>query len=176
MYIAWACFRNDKDVVAEYSETTKTKVTIIFKMFAKHVGLTVFTIAAFGFVNATNFKRLAFPDNDVRNHVPGARSSRAVSGPGSAVLRILLKGAEEMSTNDKFNRIFIKHGSKYEAISDFNALNCENVIYKRFGVSGVKGNASFKLKIDAFSQSTIVVSDPNMAKSIKIIYTKTPDQ
>ena len=92
------------------------------------------------------------------------------------MLRILLKGAEEMSTNDKFNRIFIKHGSKYEAISDFNALNCENVIYKRFGVSGVKGNASFKLKTDAFSQSrpTIVVSDPNMAKSIKIIYTKTP--
>ena len=144
-------------------------------MFGQHVGLPVFIITAFVFVNATNFKRVISPDNDgndVRSHVPVARSSRAVTGTGSAVLRYLLKGAKEVPTESPFNRKFLKQGTEDDAISDFNALNCKAVKRKSYGATGVKGNAIVKLVLNDFSRSTIVVSDPNMAKSIKVIYIK----
>ena len=71
-------------------------------------------------------------------------------------------------------RKYFKQGTKSNAISDFESLNCKVVRYRDYGAIGVSGNTKVKLTLKNKTNTrlpTLQISDSkNMDKSIKIVY------
>ena len=117
--------------------------------------------------------------DDIKNHVTGVRWPRALpTGIGrSFLVRRIMKGTKEAETMSTKYRKFFKQGTEDDAISDFNALGSHISDNRRAGAIGVADGVKFRLSIKDKSNSwlpTMRISDPNMPKSIKIVYIDKP--
>ena len=132
--------------------------------------------SAFLPVNSADFKRLDFPENDgydVTSHETCARGPRSVHGIVSSVLRALLKGTKEVETRSTIYRKYLKKGAELDAISDFNSLNFKVARNRNYGAIGIKGDTKVKLTLKDKTNHwlpTIGIRNPNMDKSVKIVY------
>ena len=88
-----------------------------------------------------------------------------------------MKGTKEVPTKSPNHRKFLKQGTEHDAISDFNSMNPVDVNTRSYGADGLVGDTKFRLKLRDSRNSklpTILISDPEMAKQIKIVYINNP--
>ena len=132
--------------------------------------------SAFLPVNSADFKRLDISENDgydITSHVTGTRWPRSVHSIGGSVVRALLKGTKQVETRSTVYRKYLKQGTAFDAISDFNSLNFKIRTNKNYGAIGIKGHTKVKLTLKDKTNHwlpTIGIRNPNMDKSVKIVY------
>ena len=147
----------------------------MYSWFSTYVILSSYLI-----VNAADVSILSYPaddGSDIKSHVAGTRWYRSVPGIADSVVKAFMKGAKEVPTNSPVYRKFLKRGSESDAIEDFNSLNSEIVKGQGYGAVGVIGDTKVRLNIRDKRNSklpTVQIWDPNMAKSVKIVYINKP--
>lgn len=131
-------------------------------------------------VDAADVERLSYPADDrsdTMSHVIGTRWSRSVAGIADVVVKAFMKGAKEVSSKSPNYRKFLKKGTEFDAVTDFNSLNSNIVKRQGYGAIGVMGDSKVKLKLRDGKNSnlpTVQIWDPNMEKSVKFVYINKP--
>ena len=124
-------------------------------------------------VGAADFSE--FAGNDVmQNHMTDSRWRRSVPWE---IVRAIMKGTIEAKTRSTRYRKFFKQGSDNDAISDFNGLKSKVILREPYGSTGYVGKTRIQLTIKDKTNSwlpTLQISDPSMAKEIKIVYLNKP--
>ena len=146
-----------------------------FSSRSTYVLLSVYVI-----LNAVDSERLSYQADDgydIKRYVTGTGLSRSVPGIADAVVKAFMKGAREVPTKSTVYRKFLKQGTGFDAIAEFNSLNADNVSRNGYGAIGVTGDTRVKLTLrdrEISGLPTVQIWDPNMAKSVKIVYINKP--
>ena len=155
---------------------------VISRMISWISACVTLSVWVYAFVTTSDCKRLSYPADagslgGITNHVISTRRSRSVHGIAPAIVKAFMKGTREVPSKSPVYRKFLKQGSEFDAVTDFNSLNSDVVERMGYGAVSTMGDIKVKLKLRDGKNSklpTVQIWDPNMEKSVKIIYINKP--
>lgn len=105
--------------------------------------------------------------------------SRSVARVADKAIKFLMTGAKEVPTGSPRYRKFVKLGSGFDAVTDFEATNPVFLDKRAFTTDGYIDGVKFTLKMKDKSQgrnpSIMITDDPYRKLPIKIVYQETLD-